>query len=66
MPTKKEIFEKTESLLISTQNKALRYNYSKAKIDNTQQNSKSSLCGERNEAIKRMQQTNTKELRDQA
>ena len=35
----------TESLLITAQNNAIRTNYNKAKIDNTQQNSKCRLSG---------------------
>ena len=42
----------TESLLIAAQNNVIRINYLKAKIDQTQQNSKCSLCEERNEAVK--------------
>ena len=34
----------TESLLIAASNNALRADYIEAKIDNTQQNSKSKLC----------------------
>ena len=37
---------KTESLLIATQNNAVRTNHIKARIDKTQQNNKSRLCGE--------------------
>ena len=36
----------TESLLITTQNNAIRNNHIKARIDKTQQNSKCRLCGE--------------------
>ena len=42
---------KTESLLIALQNKAIRTNYIKAKIDKTQQNSKCRLCCDRDEMI---------------
>ena len=38
---------KTESLLIAAQNNAIRTNHIKAKIDETQQNSKCRLCGDR-------------------
>ena len=40
-----------EKLLISAQSNTIRTNYVQAKIDNTQQNSKCWLCGERNESI---------------
>ena len=41
----------TESLLITVQNNAIRTNYIKAKIDNTQQNSKCKLYGDKDETI---------------
>ena len=41
----------TESHLISAQNKAVRTNHIKARIDKTQQNSKCRLCGNRDETI---------------
>ena len=41
----------TESLLIATQDNAIRTNHIKARIDKTQQNSKCRLCGERDETI---------------
>ena len=41
----------TESLLIAAQNKAVRTNHIKARIDKTQQNSKFRLCGNRDETI---------------
>ena len=41
----------TESLLIATQNNAVRTNHIKARIDKTQQNSKCRLCGDRDETI---------------
>ena len=41
----------TESLLIATQNNAIRTNHIKAKIDKTQQNSRCMLCGDRDETI---------------
>ena len=40
-----------ESLLIAAQNNAIRTNYIKAKIDNTQQNNKCKLRGERDETV---------------
>ena len=46
-PRKREI----ESLLIAAQNNAIRTNYIKARIDNTQQNSRCRLCGHRDETI---------------
>ena len=41
----------TESLLIAAQDNAIRTNHIKARIDKTQQNSKSRLCGDRDETI---------------
>ena len=41
----------TESLLIAAQNKAIRSNYVKARIDKMQQNCKCRLCGDRDETI---------------
>ena len=41
----------TKSLLMASQNNALRINHIKARIDKTQQNSKCSLCGDRDETI---------------
>ena len=41
----------TESLLMAAQNSAIRTNHSKARIDKTQQISKCSLCGDRDETI---------------
>ena len=41
----------TESLLIAAQNKAMRTNYIKARIDKTRQNSKCRLCSDRDETI---------------
>ena len=41
----------TESLLIATQDNAVRTNHIKARIDKTQQNSKCRLCGDRDETI---------------
>ena len=43
------IFEETESLLIVAQNNAIRTNGIKAKLDNTQENSKCRLCRDSNE-----------------
>ena len=39
----------TESLVIATQNNAVRTNHIKARIDKTQQNSKCRLCFDRDE-----------------
>ena len=47
--TKGNLKRETESLLIATQNSAI--NNVKAKIDNTQQNSKCGLCGDKEETI---------------
>ena len=41
----------TESLLITAQNKTIRTNPVKARIDKTQQNSKCMLCGDRDKTI---------------
>ena len=41
----------TESLQIAAQNDAIRNNYLKVKIVNTQQNSKCRLCGDRDETF---------------
>ena len=41
----------TESLLIAAQNNAIRTNQIKVRIDETQQNSKCRLCGDRDEII---------------
>ena len=41
----------TESLLIATQNKAIRTNHIKARINKMQQNSKCRRCGDRDETI---------------
>ena len=48
---KENLKRKTESLLIATQNKAIRTNYIKAKIDKIQQNSRCRLCGDKDETI---------------
>ena len=41
----------TESLLIETQDNAIRTNHIKARIDKSQQNNKCRLCGDRDESI---------------
>ena len=41
----------TESMLKAAQNNAIRTNHIKARIDKTQQNSRCSLCGDRDETI---------------
>ena len=43
--------DETESLLIAARYNAIRNNYIKAKIDNTQKNSKCTLCGDREERV---------------
>ena len=48
---KGNIKRETESLLIAAQNNAIRTNHIKVKIDKAQQNSRCSLCGDRNETI---------------
>ena len=50
MAKKRKLWE-TESLLIATQNNAVRTNHIKARIDKTQQNSKCRLWGNREEKI---------------
>ena len=47
----REPLRETESLLITAQNSAIRTNHTKARIDNTQQNSKCRLCSDRDETI---------------
>ena len=42
---------KTKSLRIAAQNNAIRTNHIKSRIDKMQQNSRCSLCGERDETI---------------
>ena len=42
---------KTESLLIGAENNAIRTNYIKAKIDNTQLNSNCRLCEDRDKTV---------------
>ena len=44
----------TESLIIGTQNAAIRTNYIKAKIDNSQVNSNCRLCGKRGRIVNHM------------
>ena len=48
---KRNLKRETESLLITAQNNAIRTNNIKARIHKTQQNSKSMLCGDRDETI---------------
>ena len=48
---KRNFKRETESLLIATQDIAVRTNHIKARIDKTQQNSKCRLCGDRDETI---------------
>ena len=48
---KRNIKREAESLLIVAQNNAIRTNYVKAKIDETQQNSKCRLCGDGDKTI---------------
>ena len=51
MATKENLKIESESLLIVTENNAIRTNYTKAKIDNMQLNSKCKLCGEKAETF---------------
>ena len=48
---KEKLKRETESLLIAAQNSAIRTNFVKAKIDETQQNNKCRLCSDREETI---------------
>ena len=48
---KRNLKRETESLLIAVQDNAIRTNHIKARIDETQQNSKCRLCGDRDETI---------------
>ena len=50
--TRREKFKReTESILIGAQDNAVRTNHIKARIDKTQQNSKCTLCGDRDGTI---------------
>ena len=51
---KRNLKSETESLLITAQYNAIRTNYIKAIIDKMQLNSKSMLCGDRDETINRI------------
>ena len=53
---KENLKTETESLLITAKNNAIRTNHIKAKIDKTQQNSRCSLCGERDSTIIKLAQ----------
>ena len=48
---KRNFLKETESILTAAQNITIRTNYIKTKIDKTQQNSKCSLCDDRDETI---------------
>ena len=48
---KRKLKREAESLLIATQNNAMRTNDIKVRIDKTQQNSKCRLCSDRDETI---------------
>ena len=48
---KGKLKRETESFLIAAQNNAKRTNYIKAKVEKLQQNSKCSLCNDRDETI---------------
>ena len=45
------LIRETENLLIVTQNNAIRTNHVKAKINNTWENKKYRLCGDRDETV---------------
>ena len=48
---RRNLRRETESYLIAAQNDAIKTNYVKAKIDNTQKNSKCRICSDRNETV---------------
>ena len=48
---KGKLKREAESLLIAAQDKAIRTNHIKARMDKTQQNSKCKLCGDRDKTI---------------
>ena len=48
---KENLMKETESLLITAQNNAIRFNHIKARVDKTQQNSRCRLYSERDETI---------------
>ena len=48
---KRNLKRETKSLAITAQNNALKTNYVKVKIDNTSQNIKCRLCGDRDETV---------------
>ena len=50
---KKRKPKENQSLLIAAQNKAVRNNFVKAKLDDIQKNSKCKLCGDRDEYKRR-------------
>ena len=52
----------TESLLMAAQNRVIRTNHIKARIDKTQQNSKCRLCRWNHQSHKRMQQIGTERV----
>ena len=47
----RDLKRKTESLLTAAQNNAIRTNYVKARIDNTKQNIRCTLCADGEETI---------------
>ena len=51
---KGNVKRETKSLLIATQNNAIRINHIKVRIDKTQQNNKCRLCGHRDKKINRI------------
>ena len=51
---KRNLKRETDSLLITSQNNAIRTNHIKARIDKTQQNSRCRLCGDRDETMDHM------------
>ena len=48
---KRNLKKEIESLLIATQNNAIKNFYIKAEIDKTQQNNECRLCGEKDETV---------------
>ena len=51
MTIKGKMKRETKPLLIAVQNNTRRTNYIKAKVNNTQKNSKSRLCGDKYETV---------------
>ena len=61
---KRNLKIKLEYVLIAVENKMTRINYIVERIEKPQENSKSGLCGKRDETFNHMQLTSTKEVQD--